>query len=68
MYLKLLRKRLADANGIPYEIKRCPFSGPCAGTCARCDEEAAWLRDEMEKIPVEKRVYPQVRLESWGGI
>lgn len=53
------RIRLAEANNIPFESVECPSIGPCAGTCRKCDSEAAFLRDELEKIPPEKRVYPQ---------
>lgn len=37
----------------------CPSIGPCAGTCERCDEESGYLRKQLQKIPVEKRIYPQ---------
>lgn len=53
------RISLARANNIPFESVECPSMGPCAGTCRKCDGEAAFLRDELEKIPPEKRVYPQ---------
>ena len=55
---KNMRKALADANGIDYEIKECHFEGLCAGTCQMCDKELLILKQELEKIPMEKRVYP----------
>lgn len=65
-YLRKLRVQLAKVNGIPFESEECPSEGPCAGTCEKCDAESAYLRDEMDKIAVEKRIYPQEPLEKWG--
>lgn len=61
--LKKMRKSLADANGIKYEIVDCPSKGPCAGTCRQCDKELKYLQEQMEKIPEEKRIYPQYKLD-----
>lgn len=61
--LKKMRKSLADANGIKYEIVDCPSKEPCAGTCRQCDKELKYLQEQMEKIPEEKRVYPQHKLD-----
>ena len=47
--LKKIRKNIADANGIPYEISECTNKGPCAGTCPYCDAEAADLRKKLEE-------------------
>ena len=57
--LREQRIRLAEANNIPFESEECPSTGPCAGTCAKCDAEAEYLRRQMKKIPEDKRVYPQ---------
>jgi hypothetical protein len=57
--------RLAEANNIVFESPECPSMGPCAGICAKCEEEAAYLRAEMEKIVMDKRVYPQELLTEW---
>ena len=57
--LREQRIRLAEANNIPFESEECPSTGPCAGTCPKCDKEADYLRQCMEKIPEAKRVYPQ---------
>ena len=64
-YLRNLRIRLAEANQIPFESKECPSIGPCAGTCRKCDLESEYLRDELEKIAPENRVYPYDELTSW---
>ena len=45
--LKELRKRIADANGIRYEIEECPHTGPCPGTCPKCEQE---LEDLLDKL------------------
>ena len=66
-YLRELRLQLAAANNIPFSSEDCPSVGPCTGTCAKCDREARELFKEMEKIPVEKRVYPANILEKWEG-
>lgn len=60
--LKIMRKRLAEANGIAFETVVCPSKGPCAGTCHQCDEELRYLQREMEKISEEDRVYPKFKL------
>ena len=57
--LREQRIRLAAANGIPFSSEHCPVIGPCAGTCKKCDEEAALLREALLNIPEEKRIYPE---------
>lgn len=47
--LKELRKRIADANEIPYEIEECPHKGRCPGTCPKCEEEVRYLERELER-------------------
>ena len=64
-YLRNIRKELAQANHIPYETEDCTFTGNCAGTCEKCDQEAAYLRDELNKIPEQDRKYPQHVLKDW---
>ena len=60
--LKKIRKNIADANGIPYEISECTHKGPCTGTCPYCEAEAANLRAKLqEKVQAgEKVVIPAV--------
>lgn len=64
-FLKRLRIKLAEANGIAYASEKCPSIGPCAGTCAKCDQEAAWLRDQLAAIAPENRVIPDFTLTEW---
>ena len=42
-FLKGIRKRIAEANGIAYEPRECTFEGDCTGTCPFCEKEAADL-------------------------
>ena len=46
-YLKALRRRIADDNGIPLDIPQCTYEGPCAGTCPRCEAEVQYLEDAL---------------------
>lgn len=64
-YLRQLRIELAKANGIPFFSEECPSVGPCAGTCAKCDQEAAYLRDQLANIPESERMIPEVPLTEW---
>ena len=64
-YLRSIRNDLAKANNISFESEPCDFEGDCAGTCEKCDQEAAYLRDELSKIPEKKRKYPEHTLEDW---
>ncbi len=64
-YLRNIRMELAHANNIPYTSEPCSFTGSCAGTCPKCDQEAAYLRDELNKIPKQNRKYPQHILSDW---
>jgi len=40
-FLKGVRKRMAEANSIPYEPRECTYEGDCTGTCPFCEKEAA---------------------------
>ncbi len=64
-YLRELRIELAKENGILFSSPECPSLGSCAGTCAKCDEEAAYLRDRLAEIPEEKRRIPDFVLTEW---
>ncbi len=64
-YLRNIRIELARANNIPFESEPCDFDEDCAGTCAKCDEEAAYLRDELNKITEQDRKIPQHILSDW---
>lgn len=48
-YLKSVRKKIADANLIPYELTECHHSGKCLGTCPACDAEIQYLDQELQK-------------------
>lgn len=47
--LKELRKRIADANEIPYEIEECTHMGNCPGTCPKCEKEVCCLMDAISE-------------------
>ena len=47
--LKKVRRRIAEENEIPLEIKECTYDGPCRGTCPRCEAEVQYLENELEK-------------------
>ena len=45
--LKEVRRRIAEENGIPLEIKECTYEGPCRGTCPRCEAEVRYLENAL---------------------
>ncbi len=47
--LKELRKRIADANEIPFETDECTHKGDCLGTCSKCEQEVNYLINSIEK-------------------
>jgi hypothetical protein len=52
-FLKGIRKRMAELNGIPYEPRECTDEGDCTGTCPFCEKEAADLMAELKKREAE---------------
>ena len=52
-FLKGIRKRMAEANGILYEPRECTYEGECTGTCPFCEEEAAKLLAKLRKKEAE---------------
>lgn len=52
-FLKGIRKRMAEANGIPYEPRECTYEGECTGTCPFCEKEAAELMAKLRKKEAE---------------
>lgn len=59
--LRKLRKAYADANNIPYTFKECHSKGPCAGTCAYCDDELKSLSAEIE---CGSKEFPQYEIDG----
>lgn len=47
--LKELRKRIADANEIPFEIEECTHKGDCPGTCPKCEAELHYLVESINQ-------------------
>lgn len=66
--LRSMRSELAQANNIPFESEECSYEGLCAGTCEKCDQEAAYLRDKLSEIPEAERKYPQHSIQEWENI
>ena len=52
-FLKGIRKRMAELNGIPYEPRECTYEGECTGTCPFCEKEAAELMMALKKKEAE---------------
>ena len=48
--LKELRKRIADANIIPFDLEECTHKGDCLGTCPKCESEVSYLMDSIDKL------------------
>lgn len=65
--LRLMRKAIADANGIEFKTVNCPSVGPCAGTCQQCDMELKYLQQKLEEMKEEDRIYPQFIVEEDKG-
>lgn len=47
--LKDIRRKVADDNEIPLEIRECTFEGDCSGTCPYCEAEVRYLERELQK-------------------
>ena len=47
--LKNLRKRIADANEIPFEIEECTHKGDCPGTCPKCESDLRYLMESINQ-------------------
>lgn len=45
--LKQIRKKIADANDIPYVVEECPYQGDCKGTCPKCEAELKKMEEEL---------------------
>ena len=64
--LKQMRIKLAEANGIDLETVDCPSTGPCAGTCPRCDMELRYLQEQLLNKRENEREYPFVDIGKKG--
>ena len=62
-FLKGIRKRMAEANGIPYEPRECTFEGECTGTCPFCEKEAAEL---LAKLKEKEEVGAEIKTDDVG--
>ena len=51
--LKELRKRIADANNIPFDMDECTHKGDCPGTCPKCEAELQYLMEAIDKLEQE---------------
>ena len=51
--LKQIRKKIADANDIPYVVEECPHQGECRGTCPKCEAE---LRKMEQELSLRRRI------------
>jgi len=45
--LKEVRRQIAEANEIPYEVTECTHEGPCAGTCPKCEAELRYIDQQL---------------------
>ena len=45
--LKAIRKKIADANEIPYEPVVCTHQGDCMGTCPTCESEVRYIENQL---------------------
>ncbi len=45
--LKAIRKKIADANEIPYEPVVCTHQGDCLGTCPACESEMQYIENQL---------------------
>lgn len=59
--LKELRKRIAEANDIPFEIEECSHVGDCPGTCPKCEADVRYLLECIDKREQEDK---PVRIEG----
>lgn len=47
--LKMMRAKIAEENGIKgFEYEKCPYDGPCTGTCPACDAETNALYEILK--------------------
>ncbi|MBR0155999.1 MAG: hypothetical protein IJM20_00570 [Clostridia bacterium] len=66
--LKNIRKQIADANGIPFEVTECTYQGECPGTCPKCEAELKELDAALEEKRKrgEEVVIPDIEIPEKG--
>jgi len=47
--LKEIRRKIAEANDIPYKTRECTHTGECSGTCPYCESEVRYLEKELKR-------------------
>jgi len=47
-FLQNIRRMTAERNDIPYDFPACTHTGPCRGTCPKCEAELAYLNRRIE--------------------
>ena len=47
--LKEIRNKIAQENDIPFITKECTFQGNCNGTCPKCEQELAYLEQQLAR-------------------
>lgn len=45
--LKQVRKQIADANEISFEVTECKHQGDCHGTCPKCEAELRYIENQL---------------------
>jgi hypothetical protein len=47
--LKEIRQQIAEKNDIEFITSECHFQGECQGTCPKCENELAYLENQLKK-------------------
>ena len=45
--LRQVRKQIAEANDISYEVTECKHQGNCRGTCPKCEAELRFIENQL---------------------
>lgn len=45
--LRQVRKQIAEANDISYEVTECKHQGDCRGTCPKCEAELRFIENQL---------------------
>ena len=46
--LRQVRKQIAEANDISYEVTECKHQGDCRGTCPKCEAELRYMENYIQ--------------------